>query len=235
MLPPQGDPTWLAALRGREEAGRVRYIGVQVIATSVLTAARVESCARAVDFIASTTTSAIAPRVEDTILRSRRSGRSAGWRSSLRQQRRSQLRAVGSNLFGRVGTTPLPEWAGRFDAKTWAQFFLKVRHQPPGQYRWPVWGRPRRRTMLDDIGAASAALPERGDAKTHGEQWSTRLPPACSVAPPRGFQGPAGADRAVRGGPRRCAGGLQDGGRNHSDRPPLRTMFDSERDQAGDS
>jgi aryl-alcohol dehydrogenase-like predicted oxidoreductase len=31
----------------------------------------------------------------------------------------------GSNLFGRVGTTPLPEWAAEFDASTWAHFSLK--------------------------------------------------------------------------------------------------------------
>ena len=31
----------------------------------------------------------------------------------------------GLNLFGRVGNRPLPEWAAEFDAKTWAQFFLK--------------------------------------------------------------------------------------------------------------
>ena len=29
------------------------------------------------------------------------------------------------NLFACVGNTPLPEWPAEFDARTWAQFFLK--------------------------------------------------------------------------------------------------------------
>jgi diketogulonate reductase-like aldo/keto reductase len=31
----------------------------------------------------------------------------------------------GGDLFGRVRTKPLPEWAAEFDCKSWAQFFLK--------------------------------------------------------------------------------------------------------------
>ena len=35
MLPPQGDPGWLAGLKEEKKAGRVRYIGVQVIGDPV--------------------------------------------------------------------------------------------------------------------------------------------------------------------------------------------------------
>jgi diketogulonate reductase-like aldo/keto reductase len=31
----------------------------------------------------------------------------------------------GGNLFGRVRQKPLPDWAGEFDCRSWAQFFLK--------------------------------------------------------------------------------------------------------------
>ena len=33
--------------------------------------------------------------------------------------------SVGSRIFGRAGTTPLPDWAADFDATTWGQVFLK--------------------------------------------------------------------------------------------------------------
>ena len=124
MLPPQPDPTWLNALKEEKKAGRVRYIGVQVIADARFAALESVMRNEPIDFIG-VNYDVSSRRAEETIL-------------PLAQERKIGVMAFfpfnnnggvscgrGSNLFGRVGTRPLPEWAAEFDATTWAQFFLK--------------------------------------------------------------------------------------------------------------
>jgi aryl-alcohol dehydrogenase-like predicted oxidoreductase len=158
MLPPQGDPMHLAALSGEKKAGRVRYIGVQVIGDPVYP--QLESVMRnePIDFIGVDYDVGNRGRVEDTIL-------------PLAEERKIGVMAFfpfgnnggiscsgGRNLFGRAGTRPLPEWAADFDAKTWAQFFLKYVISHPAVTVARV-GTTKATHMLDNIGGGIGRLP----------------------------------------------------------------------------
>jgi aryl-alcohol dehydrogenase-like predicted oxidoreductase len=68
MVPPQGDPAHLAALKEEKKAGRVRYIGVQVIADSVYPQLEAVMRNEPIDFIGIDYDIANRARVEDTIL-----------------------------------------------------------------------------------------------------------------------------------------------------------------------
>src|SRR5215203_1335394 len=164
MLPPQGDPTWLAALKEEKKAGRVRYIGVQVIGDNVYP--QLESVMRSepIDFIGVDYDISNRTRVEDTIL-------------PLAQERKIGVMAFfplgnnggiscgsGTNLFRRVGTRPVPEWAADFDASTWAQFFLKYVISPPAVTVARV-GTTKATHMLEDIGGGSGRLPNEATRK----------------------------------------------------------------------
>ena len=70
-------------------------------------------------------------------------------------------------LFQRAGTTPLPEWAAEFDAKTWAQFFLKYVLSHPAVTVVRT-GTTKPAHMLENIGARHGPPAERGDAEAHG-------------------------------------------------------------------
>src|SRR4030095_15590908 len=52
--------------------------------------------------------------------------------------------------FSRVGAKPLPDWAAEFDAKTWAQFFIKYVISHPAVTVARV-GTTKGARMLDDI------------------------------------------------------------------------------------
>src|SRR6185436_8608940 len=61
-------------------------------------------------------------------------------------------------IFRRIGTTPLPEWAAEFDAKTWAQFCLKyVLGHPAVMVARAGTTDPAH--MLDNIGGGVGRLP----------------------------------------------------------------------------
>lgn len=145
MLPPQGDPQHLAALKEEKKAGRVRYIGVQVIGDNVYPELEAVMRREPIDFIGVDYDIGNRARVEDTIL-------------PLALERKIGVMAFfpfgnnggvscgsGVNLFGRVGTRPLPEWAAEFDAKTWAHFFLKYVLSHPAS-RWHASGQRRHTT-----------------------------------------------------------------------------------------
>jgi diketogulonate reductase-like aldo/keto reductase len=72
------------------------------------------------------------------------------------------------NLFARVGTTPLPEWAADFDAKTWAQFFLKyvISHPAVTVART---GTTKSAHMLDNLGGGIGRLPNEAMRKRMAE------------------------------------------------------------------
>jgi aryl-alcohol dehydrogenase-like predicted oxidoreductase len=164
MLPAAADPTHLAALQEQKKAGRVRYIGVQVIGDNVYP--QLESVMRnePIDFIGVDYDVGNRARVEDTIL-------------PLAQERKIGVMAFfpfgnagglsctgGTSLFSRVGKTPLPEWAAEFDAKTWAQFFLKyvVSHPAVTVART---GTTKATHMLDNIGGGIGRLPDGATRK----------------------------------------------------------------------
>jgi hypothetical protein len=61
-------------------------------------------------------------------------------------------------LFQRASGTPLPEWAAEFDARTWAQFFLKYVISHPAVIVARV-GTTKAAHMLDNIGGGIGRLP----------------------------------------------------------------------------
>ena len=216
MLPPQGDPMHLAALKEEKAAGRVRYIGVQVIGDPVYPQLEAVMRNEPIDFIGVDYDVGNRERVEDTIL-------------PLAQERKIGVMAFfpfgnnggascgsGTNLFARVGNRPLPEWAAEFDAATWAQFFIKYVISHPAVTVARV-GTTKAHHMLDNIGGGIGRLPDEATRRRMAELIDS-LPPVTVAAPPQS----AGSARAVRGGPRPLRGRVQDVGRDHPDLPPLR-------------
>ena len=207
MLPPQGDPTHLAALKEQKKAGRVRYIGVQVIGDNVYPQLEAVMRNEPIDFIGVDYDIGNRARVEDTIL-------------PLAQERKIGVMAFfpfgnnggvscgsGVNLFGRVGTRPLPDWAADFDAKTWAHFFLKYVISHPAVTVARV-GTTKAEHMLDNIGGGIGRLPDEATRKRMAA-FIDALPPVSqpAQAPPGTAVLPAGVlDRFV--GQYRTAAGV---------------------------
>jgi aryl-alcohol dehydrogenase-like predicted oxidoreductase len=193
MVPPQGDPSSLAALREEKKAGRVRYIGVQVIGDNVYPQLEAVMRNEPIDFIGVDYDIGNRARVEDTIL-------------PLAQERKIGVIAFfpfgnnggvscgsGFNLFGRVGTRPVPEWAAEFDARTWAQFFLKYVISHPAITVARV-GTTKPAHMLDNIGGGIGRLPDEGTRKRMAALIDALPPVTLSGGPPaQVLQGPAGA------------------------------------------
>ena len=71
-------------------------------------------------------------------------------------------------IFKRIGTTPLPEWAAEFDAKTWAQFFLKYVLSHPAVIVARA-GTTNTAHMLDNIGGGIGRLPNEAMRKRMAE------------------------------------------------------------------
>ena len=164
MLPPQADRTHLAELRAEKKAGRVRYIGVQVIGDPKYPELEAIMRDEPIDFIGVDYDVGNRGRVEDTIL-------------PIAMERKIGVMAFfpfgnnggvscggGLNLFGRVGNRPLPEWAAEFDAKTWAHFFLKYVISHPAVTVARV-GTTKAHHMLDNIGGGIGRLPDEATRK----------------------------------------------------------------------
>ena len=167
LVPALAEPTHLTVLKELKKEGRVRYIGVQAISDHQY--ARLESIMRnePIDFVG--IDYAVDNRgVEETIL-------------PLAQERKIGVLAyfplggnigpdgiVTSGLLRRAGSTPLPEWAADFDARTWAQFFLKyvVSHPAVTVVRA---GTSQAKHMLDNIGAGIGRLPNQATRKRMAE------------------------------------------------------------------
>ena len=168
MLPPQGDPMHLAALKEEKKAGRVRYIGVQVIGDPVYPQLEAVMRNEPIDFIGVDYDIGNRARVEDTILplaMERKIGVMAFFPFGISG---GASCATGRNLFGRVGTTPLPEWAADFDAKSWAQFFLKYVISHPAITVARV-GTTKPHHMLDNMGGGIGRLPNEATRKRMAE------------------------------------------------------------------
>ncbi len=125
MLPVAADPATLAALIDEKKAGRVRYIGVQTISVK-FQSAQTHALMRnePIDFIG-VDYDVSNRHVEDSILPLAQE-RKIGVMAFFPFNNASGLSCTGgTSLFTRVANRPVPEWAAEFDAKTWAQFFLK--------------------------------------------------------------------------------------------------------------
>ena len=165
MLPVAGDPTWLAALKEEKKAGRIRYIGVQTISVN-FQAAQLEAIMRnePIDFIG-VDYDVSNRKVENTILPlalERKIGVLAFF--PLGNNAGSSCGGMGRNLFARVGSRPLPDWAADFDAKSWAQFFLKYVIGHPAVTVARV-GTTKAAHMLDDLGGGAGRLPDEATRK----------------------------------------------------------------------
>ena len=188
MLPPQIDPSHLAVLKEMKKEGRVRYIGVQVIGDPVYP--QLESVMRnePIDFIGIDYDIGNRARVEDTILplaQERKIGVMAFF--PLGNNSGLSCGGTGRNLFARVGKTPLPEWAAEFDAKTWAQFFLKYVISHPAITVARV-GTTKAAHMLDDIGGGIGRLPNE-EMRKRMAAFIDALPELPPLAPPPQAQG----------------------------------------------
>ncbi|MEO6709012.1 MAG: aldo/keto reductase [Planctomycetota bacterium] len=180
-------PTHLAVLREMKKAGRVRYIGVHHLAfppnAPMPTFGPLESIMRnePIDFIG-TDYSVSDRRLEEKILplaRERKIGVMAYFPFDRRR------------IFERASSTPLPEWAADFDARTWAQFFLKyvVSHPAVTVVRT---GTTKAAHMLDNIGGGIGRLPDEATRKRMAELVDSLPPtPPAGPPPPQATQEPA--------------------------------------------
>ena len=174
----------LAELKEEKKAGRVRYIGSGTI-SSKPNAARLEEVMRnePIDFIG--VDYDVGNRhVEDTILplaQERKIGVIAYF--PLGNNGGVSCGSLSRNLFARVGTTPLPEWAAEFDAKTWAQFFLKYVISHPAVTVARV-GTTKAHHMLDNIGGGIGRLPNEAMRKRMAA-FIDALPALPPLPPPQ--------------------------------------------------
>jgi len=182
MLPATADAAALTALKEQKKAGRVRYIAVQTIVVKSQ-AAQVEAIMRnePIDFIG--VDYDVSNRfAEDTLLPLAQE-RKIGVMAFFPLSNSYGMSCAGSTqLFARAGTRALPEWAADFDAKTWAQFFLKyVISHPAVTVARPGTTKPAH--MLENIGGGIGRLPNEATRKRMAE-FIDALPPA--PPPPAG-------------------------------------------------
>ena len=167
QLPIVAEPQYWAVMHQAKKEGRIRYVGLST--TSFAPFPRVESIMRnePIDFIAVNYT-IDDRRAEEKIF-------------PLAQELKIGVLAYfpfggangvsctgGKGIFARIGTTPLPEWAAEFDARTWAQFVLKYLVSHPAVTTIRV-GTTKPHHMLDDIGGGTGRLPNEAMRKRMAE------------------------------------------------------------------
>src|SRR5687768_3497120 len=179
-------PTYVAVLREMKKEGRVRYVGVHDLTPPPYppeaTYARLEAIMRnePIDFVGT--------------------DYSAGWRGveerilPLAMERKIGFMAHFTfdrgRLFQRASGTPVPEWAAEFDAKTWAQFFLKYVISHPAVTVARV-GTTKAAHMLDNTRGGIGRLPNEAMRKRMVELIDSLPPWTPPAAPPRPTQQPA--------------------------------------------
>jgi aryl-alcohol dehydrogenase-like predicted oxidoreductase len=175
------EPAYLAFLKEMKKAGRIRYIGVHELLfppnlpnypyppTSKLEAVMRNE---PIDFIG-TDYHAGDRRLEEKIL-------------PLALERKIGVLAYFTfdrgRLFQRASSTPVPEWAAEFDARTWAQFFLKyvISHPAVTMART---GTTKAAHLLENINAGMGRLPDAAMRKRMA-QFVDSLPPTPPPGPP---------------------------------------------------
>ncbi len=150
-----GDPkVQLPILRELKEQGRIRYMGITTTFEPQYPEIIATMKNEPLDFIG--VDYAIDNRqVEETIL-------------PLARDRKIGVLVYApfgrTRLFKRVGNTAVPDWAAEFDAKTWAQFFLKwVVGHPAVTVVTPATSQAK--NMVDNIGGGIGRLPDEAMRK----------------------------------------------------------------------
>jgi aryl-alcohol dehydrogenase-like predicted oxidoreductase len=147
-------PTQLGLLKDLKVEGRIRYIGVTTTLSQQYDDLVTIMKSEPLDFVG--VNYAVDDReVEKTVL-------------PLARDRHIAVLAYApfgrTRLFHRVEGRPLPDWAAEFDAKTWAQFFLKfVVSHPAISVATPATSKAK--NMLDNLGAALGKLPDEAARK----------------------------------------------------------------------
>ncbi|HWL09721.1 MAG TPA: aldo/keto reductase [Planctomicrobium sp.] len=81
-------------------------------------------------------------------------------------------RRQAATTFSKVGKLELPEWAAEFDAKTWAQFFLKYVVSHPA-VTTAIPGTTKLKHMLDNQGAGRGRLPDEAMRRRIEQYWDS--------------------------------------------------------------
>ena len=175
-------PAYLAFLRDMKKEGRVRYIGVhELLFPPGLSnypyppTSKLEAAIRSgqIDFIA-TDYSVGDRRLEETIL-------------PLAQERKIAAMAYfpfdRGRIFQRASATKLPDWAAEFEAKTWAQFFIKYVLSHPA-ITVVRTGTTKAEHMLENLNAGMGRLPNEAMRKRMA-QFVDSLPATPPPAPPK--------------------------------------------------
>jgi aryl-alcohol dehydrogenase-like predicted oxidoreductase len=183
MVNHQADATQIGALKDLKKERLVRYIGAQTIVDPGYSALEAAMRDEPIDFIGVDYDVGNRAIVEDRIL-------------PLAQEKKIGVMAFfpfgnnggfscssGSNLFGRVTNTPLPGWAAEFDAKSWAQFFLKYVISHPAVTVARV-GTTKPQHMIDNLGGGIGRLPSEAMRKRMAE-FVDALPAAPAPKPPQ--------------------------------------------------
>jgi aryl-alcohol dehydrogenase-like predicted oxidoreductase len=160
---PDADPAYWALLVEAKKQGRIRYLAAQV--TSFMPFPMVESAMRTdpLDFIGvdyCVDRSGAEEKILPLALE-----RKIGVMAFFPFGGANGESCVGEKgLFARVANTPLPAWAAEFDAKTWAQFFLKyvISHPAVTVART---GTTKPHHILDNIGGGIGRLPDEATRK----------------------------------------------------------------------
>lgn len=150
-----GDPaTQLPILREYKQQGRIRYYGITTTFDQqyddLIRVMRTEP----LDFIG--VDYAVDSRTTENVI------------LPLAQEKKIAVLAYApfgrTRLFRRVGDRPLPDFAKEFDAKTWAQFFLKwVIGHPAVTVVTPATSQAK--NMLDNLGGGVGRLPDQAMRK----------------------------------------------------------------------
>jgi aryl-alcohol dehydrogenase-like predicted oxidoreductase len=159
-------PTQLGILKELKAEGRVKYIGVTSTSEErypdLMDVMRNEP----IDFIG--VDYAVDNRVADEAVLPLAQERKIGVLAYVPFGRR--------RLFARVEGQQLPEWAGEFDAESWAQFFIKyVAAHPAVTAVTPATSQARH--MLDNLGGGMGRLPDEATRRRMVELVDA-LPPA---------------------------------------------------------
>ena len=178
MASAAADPTHFAVLREMKKEGRIRYVGAHWLlfppGAPMSPYGNLEAVIQneQIDFIG-TDYSVGDRRLEEKIM-------------PLAMERKVGVLAYfpfdRGRIFQRASKTPLPEWAAEFDAKSWAQFFLKYVISHPAV----VMARTGTRNpahMLENLNAGMGRLPDEAMRKRMA-QLVDSLPPTPPPGPP---------------------------------------------------
>jgi len=142
-------PTQLGILKELKQQGRIRYIGVTTTFDQQYPQIVEIMKREPLDFIG-VDYAIDAREIEDTIL-------------PLAQERKIGVLSYQpfgrTRLWNRVGNQPVPDYAGEFDATTWAQFFIKfVASHPAITVVTPATSQAK--NMTDNLGGGRGRLPD---------------------------------------------------------------------------